>query len=388
MKRVNIITGLFFVSMTFTSCEEWKYDANVEAPSVFLNVDNPTADVGDTVFITVNSDAQYLAYYRGDLDHEFEQSRTYALWKHGIDAFYDSTYKIPVTENVTEREWFFYNYNSVSDIEAAGFSFINCTAELGEYEQPATSYMPLNSKTQLRLNIPRNDQPSQLIISPQDTYIGKNEFGIVGQSISLELYFVSDETDAVLRETSGIIGQSELKVTYVMKDGKEFSHDDRGATKDDIDINFRTKNPLFYPSGGGTFGADKNIFRDMENEQIDKVILQFGSGEGIVGGDTTDYYGFSGDVYIVSIRLGSTFYNEWDEGQNLYSDYVGEQTDEHEVKLVYEEAGTYDFWVVGTNVGRKLYTDENNYSNEFGFSSKDYDIKRTYVKETITILAL
>ncbi len=172
---------------------------------------------------------------------------------------------------------------------------------------------------------------------------------------------------------------------YLMKDGKEFSHDDRGDTKDNIDINFRTKNPLFYPAGGGTFGADKNIFRDMVDEQIDKVILQFGSGEGIVGGDTTDYYGFSGDVYIVSIRLGSTFYNEWDEGQNLYSDYVGEQTEEHEVKLVYEEAGTYDFWVVGTNVGRKLYNDENNYSNEFGFSSKDYDIKRTYVKETITI---
>ncbi len=215
MKLAKIITGLLVVNLMFTSCEELKYDANVEPPSVYINVDNPVADPGDTVFITVDSDAQYLAYYKGDLTHEFELSRTYALWKHGIDAFYDSTYKIPVTENVTEREWFFYEYSSVSDIEAAGFSFNNCTAELGEYEQPATSYMPLNSETQLRLNIPRNDQPSQLIISPQDTYIGKNEFGIVGQSISLELYFVSDETDAALRETSGIIGQSELKVTYL-----------------------------------------------------------------------------------------------------------------------------------------------------------------------------
>lgn len=384
MKLLNIITGLIII-VAFTSCEDLKYDANVEEPSVSIIVDNPTAAVGDTVYITVNSDAQYLAYYKGDLGHEFEQSRTYALWQNGIDAFYDSTYKRPVTENVTEREWFFYEYNSVSDIEAAGFSFSNCTAELGEFEQPSTAYMMLNNTKQLHLNIPRNDQPAQMIISPTDTYIGKNEYGIPSQTIYLELYFVSDEVDANLRETSGIIGQCELKVTYVMKDGQEFSHDDRGATKDNIDINYRTKNPLMYPSGGGTFGADRNIFRNMSNEQIDKVILQFGSGEGIVGGDTTKYYGFSGDVYIVSMRLGDTHYYEWDEGQNLYSDYVGLQTSEHEVKLVYDTPGTYDFWVVGTNVGRKVYTDENNYTNQFGFSSNDYDIKRSYVMSTLTI---
>jgi len=385
MKLLNKITGLLVIILALTSCEDWKYDANVEAPGVSITVDNPNAAVNDTVYITVSSDAQYLAYYKGVLENEFEQSRTYALWKNGIDAFYDSTYRIPVTENVTEREWFFYEYNSVSDIEAAGISFNNCTAELGEFEQPSTAYMKVNNKKQLHLNIPRNDQPSQLIISPTDTYIGKNEYDIPGQSIALELYYVSDEEDASLRETSGIIGQCELKVTYVMKDGQEFSHDDRGATKDNIDINFRTKNPLLYPTGSGTFGADKNIFKKMVDEQIDKVILQFGSGEGIVGGDTTKYYGFSGDVYIVSMRLGGTHYYEWDEGQNLYSNYVGTQTSEHKVKLVYDTPGTYDFWVVGTNVGRKVYTDENNYQNQFGFSSKDYDIKRTYIMETITI---
>jgi len=384
MKRINIISGLFIV-LAFMSCQTWKYDGVIDAPDLSINVQNPTAAVDDTVYITVNSNAQYLAYFKGDTTHEFEKSRTYALWQYGIDAFYNETYRMPVTENVTEREWKFYEYNSLADIEAAGFSFYNCPAELGEYDQPETAYMKVNNRKQLHLQVPDYNQSSRLILKPDNMFIGRNEFGITSQTLYMEMYFVSDAADAALRETSGIIGQSELQVTYVMKDGLRFSHADRGRTKDDISINFRTKNPLLYPDSDGSFSADRNLFRNMVDEQIDSVIIQFGSGEGIPGTDTTKYYGFSGDVYIVSMKLGDTQYIEWNEGLDFYSAYVGVQKTTHEVKVVYEQPGTYDLWVVGTNVGRKQYSDANNYQNQYGFSSKDYDIKRTYVKSTITI---
>jgi len=393
MKQINIFLGLTIL-LAFMSCEDMKFDSNVAVPNLSISVQDPTvivndtvnAGINDTVYITVNSDAQYLAYYKGDTTHKFERSRTYALWQFGIDAFYDQTFRLPVTNKVTEREWKFYEYNSVEDIKAAGFSFNNATAELGEFDQPSTAYMAVNNRKQLHLNVPSYSQPSSLILTPDSMFVGKNEFGIVSQTLYMELYFISDAADAALRESSGIIGQSRLKVKYVMKDGKNFSHQkSRLDVKDNISINYQTKNPLLYPGGGGDFLADRRIFTGMVNQQIDSVIIQFGSGVGIVGTDTTKYYGFSGDVYIVSMRLGDTHYRQWDEGADLYTDYELEQKSEHEVKLVYKTAGVYNFWAVGTNVGRKIYTDDNNYQNQYGFSSKDYDIKRNYVKATIKI---
>lgn len=385
MKTKNIIIGLN-IALIFISCEKIKYDGIIEAPNISINVQNPIANVLDTVFIKVNSDAQYLSYYQGDTLHKFEYSRTYALWKQGIDAFYDETFKIPVTDKVTEKEWKFYENSSIEQIKAEGFSFYNCTAELGEFDQPSTAYMKVNNRKQLHLTIPSNSKTSCLALAPKDMYIGRDYQKKVSQKLYMELYFISDAADAALRESSGIVGQCKMKVTYVMKDGKRFfNKPGPQEVKNNININYRTKNPLLYPSGGGEFTTDVSSFKGILVDQIDSLIIQFGSGLGVVNKDTSKYYGFSGDVYIVSMKLGDTQYNLWDEGQDLYTDYNLEKKSEHEVKLVYKKAGTYDFWVVGTNVGRKIYTDENNFQNDYGFSSKDYNIKRTYEKVTITI---
>jgi hypothetical protein len=419
----NILIFIPFLLFGITACE--KYDESIEAPMVSLSYSPLHPKSGDTVTVTISTNAEYLTVFSGDSAHDFNKSRINAIMEHNWDSFNDTCYRknfAPAGYNCTWNRYF-KDYNTLEDVKK-DFEFFGAVSniELGVYGDKfpeAFLNVKYPDKNQLKFTITDRRIPSGIIFKPH-IYLFGGTINQPGFSI-FETRFVSNDEDRLVRKTgSNVWIPAYFDITThnneTLKDSTFYAQIYNFMTTQTNDILSARPSEGFYKLSDFFSGfpyLDSLINMAPEKIEIAQIkmymngrcTLQQGNysydldGDGIQESynvplnpetglpanesDYNNYSGFQGDVYLSYLEVGTDEYEPWHTGVSLGSTYsmTGIQT---VYKYVYNQAGNYTFTAVGTTVGRKNVQNID-YSNSRGNSLDDYNTKRTKSQFTITV---
>ena len=202
MKKILIYIPLIVIGIT--ACQ--KYDEKIDAPNVTVSYSPANPKVGDTVTITLSTNAEYISIYTGDKTHEFEKSRIKAIMENNWASFYDSCYRKNYAPEGYACTWnrYFKDYMTLADVNK-DFTFFGAISniELGVYGDKfpeALLNVKYPDKNQLKFTVTDRRIPSGFIFNPH-IYLfgGKNNnpcFSI------FETRFVSCDADRTVRKTA------------------------------------------------------------------------------------------------------------------------------------------------------------------------------------------
>lgn len=406
MKK-SIIFSSLLMAAAFISCQKW--DSGVSEPDLAISVTPTNPKVGDTVTVSITTDARYLSIFTGDEGHNYDYSQAKVQIEHGDAAFKDSVYarKISVDGSVWKRNMA--DYASVEDLKK-DFEFFGAVenVELGDFERPSVSQMDMSQKRVLKFSITDRNVVSGISFRPN--------VHLYNWDIFYEMRLVPCEDDYKAR----FEGRNNMQVHALwnmtlksLADGSETvsSGDTWNGSGpwcwDYFFYIYKTFEPVFPPRSDGSFCEFYSLRDRIQNqnrygfEHPDEYVaselrIGFGwprqpweNGEGYTVDEKgfpdnlNNYHGFQGDVYIASIQWGQDAYADYDRGVSLGSEYTGYGLTT-EYKYVYGEAGDYEIVVLGTNVGRKHYSGDG-YKTERSSYDSEYTKYRTVAKKKISV---
>jgi hypothetical protein len=422
MKKILIYITLLFI--VITACQ--KYDMNIGAPDVSVNYSPANPKVGDTVTITLSTNAEYISVFTGDKTHEFEKSRIKAIMENNWDSFYDSCYRknlAPAGYNCTWSRYF-KDYKTIAEVNE-DFEFFGAISniELGVYKDKFPEAL-LNVKypdqNQLKFTVTDRRVPSGFIFNPHiylfggksnnpcfsifetrfvscdadkdirkiassyvmipayfDVTTHNNETGKDSTFHKQQWYFRTFQTNDILsaRPTEGFYNFSEFY------DGFPYLQNLMNNAPEKIEM----AKVKVYVTGRST--VDEGVYSyDLNGDGVQESYnaeLDPTTGFPKKAVDYNKYSAFQGDVYLSYLELGTNEYEPWSTGVSLGSVYSMTGI-KKEYKYIYTTSGTFTLTVVGTNVGRKNVEDIN-YTDSRQNSLDDYNTKRNKAEKTITV---
>lgn len=406
MKK-NII--LIFVLMAFASLSCQKWDAGVSEPKVDITVTPANPKVGDTVTVSINTDAKYLSIFTGDEGHNYDYSQVKVQIEKGDAAFKDSVYARKIS--VPGSKWIrnMADYASVEDLKK-DFEFFGAVEniELGDFERPSISQVDMSQKRVLKFSITDRNVVSGIAFHPN--------VHLYNWDITYEMRLVPCDEDYEARFNGRINREVHALWNMTLKslnDGSEtVSSGDtwNGSGPWCWDYYFyvyQTLEPCFPPRNEGSFNEFYSLrdrvksqneygFYHPEEYVASELKIGFGwprqpweNGDAYVvdekgfPANLSNYHGFQGDVYIAYIQWGQDAYADYDRGVSLGSEYTGYGLTT-EYKYVYGEAGDYEIVVLGTNLSRKEFSGDG-YKTERTSYDSEYLKYRTIAKKKISV---
>ncbi|MCE5174509.1 MAG: hypothetical protein ABFC90_04645 [Bacteroidales bacterium] len=421
MKKILIYIPLLLIGIT--ACE--KFDQDIEAPQVSVSYFPEIPKVGDTVTVTISTNAEYLTIFTGDSNHEFSKSRIKAIMENNWESFYDTCYKKNLAPEGYACTWnrYFKDYKTIADVNK-DFEFFGAISniELGVYGDKfpeALLNVKYPDKNQLKFTVTDRRIPSGFIFKPH-IYLFGGKANQPGLSI-FETRFVSCDIDRAIRkkganvmipayfditahnnetlkdstfygqlsyfrtfQTNDILSARPTEGYYNFSDfyaGFSYLNDYMNNNPEKIEMS----NVKVYVNGRSTLDLG-NYNYDLDGDgTLESYSAQLDPSTGLPvnENDYNKYEGFQGDVYLSYLEVGTNEYEPWNTGVSLGSTYS--MTGIQKVyKYVYTKSGSFTITAVGTTVGRKNVEDID-YSKSRGNSLDDYDTKRSKSEITINV---
>ena len=423
MKNILIYIPLLIIGIT--ACQKQKWDANIKAPDVSVSYSPANPKVGETVTITVSTNAEYVSIYTGDPTKEFAKSRIKAIMENNWQSFYDSCYRKNYAPPGYACTWnrYFKDYKTVDEVKK-DFEFFGAISniELGVYgDKFPEALLPVKypDKNQLKFTVTDRRKPSGFIFNPH-IYLFGGKANNPGFSV-FETRFVSCDADRAIRKKASVVlipaffeitthnneTKQDLafyKQQYYFRtfqtndilsarptegyysfsefyDGIPYLQNLMNTAPEKIEmskVKAYVTGRSTLDEGSFSYDLDGNGIPEKYTAELDPA-----TGLPIKEADYSKYNGFQGDVYLSYLELGTNEYEPWSTGVSLGSVYsmTGIQK---EYKYIYTKSGTFTLSVVGTTVGRKLVEDIN-YTSSRGNSLDDYNTKRSKAEIAITV---
>lgn len=420
----NIYLFIILLTTIISACEMIGQD-NLNNPNVSIDVSPSNPKVGDTVTVTLSTDAEYLTIFTGDAMHEYEKSRIKAIMENNWDSFYDTVYRVPLAPKGYNCTWKRYmkDYKTLDDV-SKDFTFFGAISniELGVYgdDFPEALYnVKYPDQNQLKFTVTDRRIPSGFIFHPH-IYLfgGKNN----NPAFSIfETRFVSGPEDREIRKKSSNVAipayfdvtvhnnETNINSTFHRQqyqfrafqtndvltgrpeegfynfseyyDGVPYLQYYMNNSPEKIEmtgLKVYVTGRITNNEGSYSYDLDGDGVKEKYDAELNPA-----TGLPVKATDYSKYGGFQGDFYLSFIELGTNEYEPWHNGVNLGSVYqmTGIQKT---YKYVYSTAGKYTITAVATNVGRKNY-DDIDYRKSLGNSLNDYDSRRNMAQISVTI---
>lgn len=420
----KFLCSFLLISLLF-SCKKNDIGGELKEPNVSVSVFPQNPKVGDSVTITLSTDAEYLTIFTGDSSHEFSKSRINAIMQNDWNSFYDTVYRVSYAKKGMATTWNRYlkDYNTLDDVKK-DFGFFGAISDiqLGVFNDFSESLINTTYPTQNQLKFTITDRriPSGIIIKQPNIFLLGGNNNTPAFSI-FETRFVMDSIDRAVRKKAN---------TYLVPAYFDISTREVDTNKDTT-IHaplyyfraFQTNDPLtarptegFYRFGdlynGNSYlsyflnnAPDKLMMTELKVYMNGRSTENNGSymydlnNDGIAEGyevplnpatglpqnesDYPKYGGFEGDVYVSYINLGTNEYEPWNLGVSLGSVYLPNGITK-EYKYVYTKPSDITITAVATNIGRKQYSDDG-YQQTRAYSLNDYPAKRRTASVMITV---